>query len=406
MTLHVLPTPGKGRQLPSWIDGFMEYTQQIWTIDPFRRWTAICAIAGALERKVWVRSQGSNIYPNLYVFLVGPPAIGKTRPIEVCEQLWQQSLNETHHIAKVSLTKASFIDELSAANRVVHALDPATYNSLLVASKELKALLPEYDRDFLGMLTFLYDGVRYDEKRRGNPEPVVIERPVVNLIGACTSAFLLETLPDVAWNDGFLSRVIIIHRDIVAERELDLLQEEREGTHPLAKALIHDMRLIGEQIGKIPFERDAAVALSKWHADKSNRPVHPRLQHYNSRRSFNAIKLCMISAVDRNVPSVELQDVTSATEWLQEAEVEMANMFLSFRAGSDTQVISDAHHWLRTMEVRGRAGVPSRLMYEFLAGKLPSYKVTPTIELMIRAGLIRAEVKEGVTLFFARANSF
>src|SRR5438270_12959948 len=114
------------------------------------------------------------------------------------------------------------MDEVGAATRVCHQLPIGltTFNSLLIASKELGALIPGYDTDFLNALTYLYDNAKYDEKRRGKSEPLVIERPQVNLIGCTTPGFLLDTMPIGAWSQGFLSRVILVYSDIIGERKL------------------------------------------------------------------------------------------------------------------------------------------------------------------------------------------
>ena len=141
--------PAQGRKLASWVAGFLEYTDGIQSPEPFRRWAAICAIAGALERKVWIRSMGAELYPNLYVFLVGPPGLGKSNALHECEQLWREL--GTHNVAPVSLTKAAFIDELSKAMRTIS--QSKIYNSLLVAVGELGALIPGYDPDFFNALT-------------------------------------------------------------------------------------------------------------------------------------------------------------------------------------------------------------------------------------------------------------
>ena len=42
------------RKFPSWIDGYVAYTQHMGSPPLHCKWGAIAAIVGALERKVWV----------------------------------------------------------------------------------------------------------------------------------------------------------------------------------------------------------------------------------------------------------------------------------------------------------------------------------------------------------------
>src|SRR5258708_7370487 len=118
MSENVIHLPAPGRKLSSWVAGFLELTDGIQSPEIFRKWSAITAIAGALEQKIWIRSQGEILYPNLYTFLVGPSGSGKTRALRACNSLWQE-LKESHYVAPIKLSKSSLVDVLSKAIRVI-----------------------------------------------------------------------------------------------------------------------------------------------------------------------------------------------------------------------------------------------------------------------------------------------
>ena len=384
----------------------MEYTEALWSTVPFRRWSAITAIAGALERRVWIRSQSANIYPNLYTFLVGPPAAGKTRAASICEEFWKALPHATEyefHLAPTSLTKASLMDALASAARSDPRIEPSVYNSLLIISKELGALIPGYDADFLNALTYIYDNESYSEKRRGNKDGLFIERPQINLLGCTTPSFLMDTMPDSAWDQGFLSRVIIIYKDIVGERRLNLEEEELPRDKTLANALIHDIKAIADAHGKLTFTKEAATHLSAWADDEENRPGHPRLQNYVTRRPIHAIKLSMIACIDKGHNVIELEDTQSAVNWITEAEVEMGNMFLAFKTGGDASIMNEAQHFLRTLETRSGEPVPMSRLWQWLSERVPSYRIQPLIDTLIRAGMVETYVVNGVTLLIIKA---
>lgn len=65
------------RKLDNWIEGFMEYTDHLPSPELFRKWSAIAAVAAALERRCWVHTMGSNLYPSMYIVLVAPPGGGE-----------------------------------------------------------------------------------------------------------------------------------------------------------------------------------------------------------------------------------------------------------------------------------------------------------------------------------------
>ena len=78
---------GGRRKLGSWIEAFLEYTEILPSPPLLRKWAAISYVAAAMERKMWVRTMGADLYPNLYTFLVGPPGVGKGVALHAGEHL-------------------------------------------------------------------------------------------------------------------------------------------------------------------------------------------------------------------------------------------------------------------------------------------------------------------------------
>src|SRR5690242_15115268 len=153
------------RQSGNWIEAFEEYTNILSSPSIFRRWTGIALIAAALERKTWIETSVGVLYPNQYIFLVGPPAVGKTVLTSLAWRTMKQ-LRE-HKVASSSVTRATIIEELSEAQRFKTTPTGAIeFHSLFVCSNELGVLLPEYGMEMMSKLTDLYDGHPYSEKRR------------------------------------------------------------------------------------------------------------------------------------------------------------------------------------------------------------------------------------------------
>lgn len=381
------------RRLESWVGAFMAHSQSAQSNDPFRRWSAIGVLAAALERKVWIISQQRPIYPNLYIFLVGPPGIGKTAALKLGHDLFKPMTDSTdsgqHHTARVSLTKASLMDELATANRIVDKAN-IDFNALFIPSFELGALIPQYDPDFLNALTYLYDGILYDEKRRGNKDPLVIPNPCVTLIGCTTPSYLTSTMPVGAWDQGFLSRVIIIFSDLTEIKPLNLNEEVSSDNPQLIEDLMHDLRIIGQRYGKMTFTVRARDYINDWMNDLRTKtaPAHPRLQHYNTRRPIHLLKNCMIACADSGEPEITEENVGTALSWLTEAECTMPNIFLAMNTGGDAAVMQDCLHWALSDFMRSRVPVTPDRIHWFLSTKIPSANVQRMAEEMVRCGMM------------------
>ena len=397
--MSVVPLrPASGRELSSWIDYFVQFTNDIQSDPLFRQWAGIAAVAGALERKVWIVSQKKILYPNLFTLLVGPPGSGKTRALEECEALWHGLPD--HKIAHTSLTKASLVDALKEAERSVlgHA-ELGTFNSLLIASKELMNLIPTYDTAFMGMLTDIYDNNSYSEKRRTRDLDFKIDNPQINLIACTTPSFLTDLLPPGAWDQGFLSRTIIVYSEgLDKPKPLNLMDEDLTRDAAVERALKKDIASIGNRVGKITFERDAAVMLDAWNEDRGkHEPKHPRLTHYNTRRTVHLLKLSVVATVDRGGQTITVPDVQRAQDWLTKAELHMPDIFLAMTSGGDARVINECHHWIMTTQVREQGEpVTGARLRQYLFGRIPSHSVERVIGLMFATGLIKPVGTDGI----------
>jgi len=404
-------------QLASWIDGFTDYTNGIMSPLLHRKWAAIVTIAGALERKVWLRSQGEDIFPNLYVFLTGPPGSGKTRALMQCWYLWREL--EGCNVAEISLTKAALIDSLSEGFRNSGAWGELPgFNSLLIAAPELGALLPVYDAAFMNTLTHLYDGHVYTERRRTIKEEFVpIERPNINLIACTTPSFLNSSLPANAWNEGFLSRVCIAYSGEIISKPFNLGDAEDPPIRSrLRTALVHDLKLINQRVGRLAWTAEAIKAAESFNDQGFDlktdddvavlpKPSHPRLLHYTTRRPVHFLKLCMICAADHCAAVIDMPEVMGAIDLMVELEHSMPDIFTAMASGGDHQVMTDCAHWVMTETVRSfREGVPMPLVFEYLATRAPATHAFRIFDAMVRADMIRTVAIPGGHLIKARAD--
>lgn len=386
------------RQLPSWIDGFFRYTEGNGSPALFRRWAAIFAVASALERRIWIRTAKGALYPNLYLIKVGPPGAGKTLATSLVHEMLMEI--ENHHLAPASVTKASLIDAITAAERklVRPQENPSiiTYNSLTVVSDELGVLLPAYENDFMNTLTHIYDCRVYSETRRTTKINIKMTAPQLNLIAATTPSYLNNLLPAGAWDQGFLSRTILIYSGGDGPQPLNLTETNKPGESKLQQDLIADLKGIGDDefYGKMIFAEDAAEAIEAWHIGNGEpKPDHPKLVHYNTRRSAHLLKLCMIASASRGYDrKIILEDFVEALEWLTEAESYMPDIFKSMAVGGDQRIIEETWHFVYTIYMKEKKPILEHRLVKFVQERAPAHNVMRIIEVMKRAKIIEEQL--------------
>jgi hypothetical protein len=391
------------RENEDWIDAFQLYANKAASPDIFRKWAAISLIGAALERKVWSSTAMAPVYPNMYIFLIGPPAAGKTLMTSLAWRTLSQL--KDHKISSSSVTRATIIEELNKAERFATITEgdkssTQAFNALYVVANELGVLLPAYEMEFLNKLTDIYDNHPYSESRRDKKHNVDIKRPTINLLAAGTPGYLGSIIPEVAWEQGFLSRVIMVYSGQGVKRSL---WEKQKVDTSLWEKLILDLRLISRISGEFRYTDEASQLLDDFHTSGflESEPLHPKLHHYNSRRAFHLMKLMMISSAARHSHLViEEQDYYRAFEWLIEAEDTMPEIFKAMTTGGDSQVIRDAWHFLYEIYLKTKKPIPEKRLYAFLAQRVPSEKARHIIDLMVNGGLIKADGYAGSTRTF------
>ena len=200
--------------LPDWMAGFYTLLLEKKNAPPlFAKWAAAFVIGAAVQRKVWSFSLGEKIYPNLYVFLCGPSGTGKGNVIVPSHRLLSQMPG--HFIAPASITTAALVDEFLDFEVAFVTKDGTgyQYNAVTVLSRELAVFLPAYETSTHAFLTDVFDGQGYDERRRHGPHKGRVEIPNAHLalMAGTTPEYLSNMLPDGAWSEGFMSRVILAY---------------------------------------------------------------------------------------------------------------------------------------------------------------------------------------------------
>lgn len=395
------------RQLGRWTDEFTKYMAGKGSPTIFVRWAGIFAIAAALERKVWIRSAKGILYPNLYIITVGPPGAGKTLSTSVVYDLLTKL--DDHYIAPSSVTKASLIDALVGAERklIRPKEDPAiiSFNSLTVASDELGVFLPSYENDFMNVLTNIYDCRVYSETRRTAKINIKMDAPQLNFTAATTPSYLTGVLPEGAWDQGFLSRTMLIYSGAEAPKAIF---NEFTWDAKTEALLEHDLRHIGQLYGKINFTEESKELIEAWHMSGGEpAPNHPKLAHYNTRRTAHLLKLCMIASVSRGDDlTVTVDDFAEALDWLTEAEAVMPDIFKAMKTGGDARVIEECYHFAYTLWMKEKpAPILEHRLFHFLQERTPAHNVSRIMEVMEKSGLLQRQFSTGGNAYVPRTKA-
>lgn len=379
----------------------MAFSENFQTTEIFRLWSALWTVGSVIEQKVWIK--GTRIvYPNMYVFLVGPSGHGKGEAFGDVGRLLEQAEGQYTSPNRASIQ--ALADAIGAARRRIITADGVVeFNSIKMIAPELGIFLNVYDPAIINNLTDFWDGTRYvEQKRHMKGEKLIIERPQISILAGTTPAFLANTLPEGAWGEGFMSRTIMVYSGDYVYK--DFFGPENILAEELFDDLKHDIKIISELYGQITVLDEVAAAFRAWNlGGREPLPLHPKLESYNARRAQHLLKLALICCVSRsNDLILTLEDYSRAFQILTNAETFMPEVMKAGAASSDGRAMEDTWHFIFTEYNRGgRKGVSQARVLAFLKDRVQTERTIRIIDMMERIGNVKAEIGVGGQKFYA-----
>ena len=395
----VEPVPLRAVQRQSWIDRFVEVTEGIESPRLFRRWSAVAAVSGALERKCWSITWGT-VYPNLFVVLTANPGIGKTIIIELVHRLWTNVKTADLNIAPTTVTKAALIDHYAqyGLRTVPGKMD--VFHSCLIPARELGHLISEFDLPFLNTLNDFYDcnAVPYIERTRKLGE-IKLQEPHMVMLAGAQPAWITSVFPEAAFAMGTASRIVFVYSAEITKAPLWDNLEDDIAVRPnpvkdrVLTTLGPELDRIAEMYGCFLWTASAKRLVTTW-VDEGYPPVpqHHRLRHYATRRLVVLLKLAMVmSAAESSDLVIREEHVNQAMGLLFETETLMPEIFKEMSTiGGQGAIINDMINWMHLVyNKRMHKPIPEARLWEFLKSRLPASQIKHTIETLIQSNLIR-----------------
>jgi len=351
-------------------------------------------IAATLEQKVWV-NLSTPLYPNLYTFLIGQPGIGKSRAIMAASGIAREALPEMY-FGSTSMTRASLSDHMNEAKRFLANIPyaPIEYHSLVIVADEFSVLMDQYDTALTAAFVEFYDCNPYSEGRRVANIRIKVEKPQLNMLAGSTPSNLMHTLKDYVWDQGLMSRVILVFSE-----DHPMIDTFEVAPKKKPEDLIYDLKVINTLFGQFNYTLSFRDAMTNWKASNyAPKPDHPKLQHYCTRRWAHLLKLCMVSCVDRGGNlELDVVDFNRAMNWLVEAEIVMPCIFQLGATAPDSRIMDEIVYFVR----QHKKGVPEHVVVNFARTKANAYTIKGILDMMQQAHQIVCKDidKHGMRIF-------
>lgn len=313
----------------------------------YNRWAGVMAVAVTLGKSFFLKRGHFNVYPNLYVMLIGNPGTGKGISCGVLQGILQQS--EYYSFAADKSSKEKFIQDLADGFDFRSNDGSSEFESLelfgdktkqaecFILAEEFNDFIGINNFDFIALLTKLwsYQGIYSNRLKTGRS--VQIAEPCINLFGGNTHAGFSMAFPPEVVGQGFLARLILVYGESTG----------RKVSFPLAPPEEYKLKL-ASQLQRIRYEISGEAILGEaarelldeinqtWEGFKDDL----RFQHYCTRRFSQLLKLCLIFAAGRGSKEITRDDIIGANTLLTDTEDVMQKALGEFGKSRNADVNS------------------------------------------------------------------
>jgi hypothetical protein len=185
----------------NFLDTFVDWTKDSESPESFFLWSGLSAISAVMRDNIYQQWQYDRLYPNMFVLLIAPPAIGKRLPMVMAGKLIKRAKN----------TKV--IEGSASIQAVVKSLGSYETGgqkgaSCILYSEEFSSFHVK-DQNTNELLTDLWD---YHEVWERNliSWQATLKNVCMSLLAASNEVLLKEILDSRAMFGGLLSRTILV----------------------------------------------------------------------------------------------------------------------------------------------------------------------------------------------------
>ena len=299
-----------------WLSKYMLYASGGEIPPRFNFFAGLFVLSSAIRRSVYFEKD-QKLFPNFYIILISPPAIGKkSSAIALADRIIQGMKKNKPRCLSSKITGEGLLQNLDTGQDIVVG-DKVTITSTgILMCSELINLLgkQQYLTGLIGYLTELYDCPEFKSIGSVKHGEWKLRNVFLNLFGGITPKGLQNDVPSETLDTGFLSRVLLIplpeNWDIRVPRPLrrdPILQEI------LTKGLETYATLGGE----MSFSVEAEKAYDNWYLTRPSKID----QGYAEREPDHILKMCMLWELSKTktlIISMEtLDEVFTISNWLR-----------------------------------------------------------------------------------------
>jgi hypothetical protein len=339
----------------SLIEEWINYTQESEAPTSYHIAACLSCIAGVLERKVWIKEGFGNLFANSYFVLVGAPAVRKTAAMKFMRDILEKIKGVA--IAPDGITQRRLYTEIEDSTKFFSyqgkEFPHASYN---IIADEWAFFMGERDIKFITALIKLYDcqeTFKYFTQHEGEN---IVTNTWVNMIGGIQPEVISTVIPVQAIGSGFTSRIIFVFEETPRH-----LNPDPNFPVDKQKAILEKLQSIYLLNGEWKKTPEAQQWYNEWYLSKNRNIINDkRFESYLHRKPQHLLKLALLFSISRTYGkslNIEVIDMQTAKQWLDEIELKMPMVYGSFGLSSEAGIVHNIMHLIRQHKEMAKADI-------------------------------------------------
>lgn len=229
----------------------------------YHMWTSLAVLSSMVSRRVWIDLGYFQIYPNLYIVLLGPPGNGKTTAMSLGKKLVMRVDDSI-----VSADCQSAQDTVKMLTETgLKTLDtkdgPYSWSPLSIFATELSQFIEIDPSRMIDLWVTVFDCATYTKRTlKHNAQQIV--NPFLTILGCTTPSWVTSYLKSDIISGGFSRRCIFVLEDWKDDKRVPFPVITDEMKAAYERCLARAFRL-QKMYGAFEWEPAAKEHYEKWY---------------------------------------------------------------------------------------------------------------------------------------------
>lgn len=345
--------------MKSLFDLYFDYTKDTEPPLIFHRWSMLTCIGALLGRQYRLPFGDFNIYPNMYVMLIGDPGSRKSTAIKLAKKTLASAGYEKFSAERTSKEKflldlegivgdeGEILNQSQVMANLFGESNLSEVREVFITADEFNEFVGSSNLEFLSLLGSLWD---WDDEqspfkqRLKTSKSVSIYQPTISILSGNTHAGFSEAFPPQALGQGFMSRLLLVYGE-ASGKKITFPTKPSDEQRKMLLGMLRDIKL------KVHGEAtltDKAKEMLEVIYRSFDALEDIRFKHYSTRRFTHLLKLCLVTSACNLRTEITASDVLIANTLLTFTEHSMPRAMGEFGKAKNADVSAKVLSMLTT----------------------------------------------------------